>query len=191
MQQEFDAPVIASSKEDGAAKSAKQSYIVIKNRRSFMAKLIQADDETKRYYSELKNEIMSYRLKSRISWRHEGFRAGRQLLVKMLMRGKTLTLCFALSPSYYTDSKYKTEDYSDVALFQATPCVYRIKNERRCSYAKDLISDVMEKYGIDRVEDQNVPYAEELAYESLDDLIARGLIEELPDEEAQSNLNNL
>lgn len=166
--------------------SVTHRYIIIRYSRSFLAKLIQSDDETKSYYEELKNEIMSYGVKSRISWRYESFRHAKKLLIKMQMRGKTLCLCFALSASDYAESKYKVEDYSEVKVLEDTPCLYRIKNARRCRYAKDLIADVMKKYGLERGEEQTLSYAYELPYEETAALVSKGLIKVLTDEEAQS-----
>ncbi len=109
--------------------------------RSFTAKLIQSEDKVKRWYSELKKALLSYKkVTPRTSWRHESFRFGRPTAAKFVIRGKTLCLCLALDPAAYAESKYIIDDMSRYSKFAATPLLYRIKNDRRCRYAKELVA---------------------------------------------------
>lgn len=145
--------------------------------KSFTARLIQTSDKNKDYYSELKNELLRYRrVKSRVSWKQESFRKGRELKAKMEIRGKTLCLYLALDPAKFQDSKYIVEDASDVKRNIDVPCKYRIKNDRRLRYAKELIAMVFE--GTDAVykEAELVNYAVEFPYEETQPLIERELI---------------
>lgn len=181
-----------SDDEDVAIKAVtdhgKTRYIVIKYSKSFLAKLIQSDDETKRYYSEIKNKLLSYKgVKCRLSWRWETFRSGRTVLAKLRLRGKSLSLALPLNAAQYADTKYIVEDFSSVKSFAETPCVYRIKNDRRLKYSADLIAEVMAKYGLaENPAAESVDYASRCPYESTQALLARKLIKELTDEEAQS-----
>ncbi len=145
--------------------------------RSFTARLIQTSDKNKDYYSELKNELLRYRrVKSRVSWKQESFRKGRELKAKMEIRGKTLCLYLALDPAQFDESKYIVEDASEVKRNIDVPCKYRIKNDRRLRYAKELIAMVFE--GTDAVykETEPVNYAVEFPYEETQPLIERELI---------------
>lgn len=145
--------------------------------RSFTARLIQTSDKNKDYYSELKNELLRYRrVKSRVSWKQESFRKGRELKAKMEIRGKTLCLYLALDPAKFNDSKYIVEDASGAKRNADVPCKYRIKNDRRLRYAKELIAMVFE--GTDAVykETEPVDYAVEFPYEETQPLIERELI---------------
>ncbi|MCQ2387019.1 MAG: uL15 family ribosomal protein [Clostridia bacterium] len=164
----------------------KGAFVKIRYNKSFTAKLIQAKDETKNYYSELKNYILSFKfakkqISDRISWKHESFRLGRDILVKMIIKGKTLCLCLPLNVNDYVDSKYHVEDKSDKKSYFATPTMYRIKNPRRASYAKDLIDAVMAKFGGEKTEIKNVDYVKDYPYEELKPLISRQLIKVLDD----------
>lgn len=142
--------------------------------RSFTAKLIQSDDDVKNWYTDLKNELLGYgRIKSRISWKHEMFRAGRDPVCRIAFRGKTICLFLPLDPKTVED-KYKIEDVSDLASAEETPCMYRIKNDRRVKYAKELIAIVCEHYGAQRIEREKVDYY--LPYEGVVQLIEKGLI---------------
>ena len=151
-------------------------YIQTRYDKSFEAKLIQGGAKLKSYYTELKNELLSYqKVTARRSWHHEAFRRGRVTVAKLAIRGKTLRLYLALDPAPYEESKYLVEDASSVAKFAKTPLLYRIKNDRRCRYAKDLIAAAMASAEALRGEDQKEDYAS-VPYEKTDALIARGLV---------------
>ncbi|MDE6373644.1 MAG: hypothetical protein K2L72_04010, partial [Clostridia bacterium] len=169
--------------EDG-----KTRFIVIKYSKSFLAKLIQSDGETKRYYSEIKNTLLSYEgVKSRVSWKWEAFRKGRQTVAKLRLRGKTLSLALALDPARYEETKYIVESLAEIKSYADTPCLYRIKNERRLRYSAELIATVMQENGAEQIaEHETVDYAVQHPYETTEALLERKLIKELTDEAAQS-----
>ena len=149
-------------------------FIRYRYNRSFEAKLIQSDDTVKRYYSELKNCLLSFKkVTSRISWRHESFRKGRPAAAKFVIRGKTLCLCLALDPENYEESKYIVDDMSRYARFAGTPLMYRIKNERRLRYAKELIAFLFEGTEPSGHEDEDFAA---IPYEDTQSLVERGLI---------------
>ena len=60
------------------------------------------------------------------------------------MRGKKLCIFLALNPADYVDTKYIIDDKSEVLAYEKTPLLYRIKNDRRLKYAKELIATVMD-----------------------------------------------
>lgn len=132
--------------------------------RSFKAKHIQMKDESKEWYSALKNELLSYqRVKSRISWRKETFRIGRMTLARFVIRGKTLCLLLAIEPSGLQGTKFTVDDVSMVSASADTPCQYRIKSARRAKYAKELIAIVMKELNMHKIpdyvaQDYFVPY---------------------------------
>lgn len=145
--------------------------------KSYTARLIQTSEKNKSYYSELKNELLRYRrVKSRISWRQESFRKGRDLKAKMELRGKTLCLYLALDPAKFADSKYLVEDASDAKRNEEVPCKYRIKNDRRLRYAKELIAMVFEGTDAAYREQEPTDYAADFPYEETQPLIDRELI---------------
>ncbi|MDE7329836.1 MAG: uL15 family ribosomal protein [Clostridia bacterium] len=176
-----DAPVRSVARTDGRIR-----YIIIKYNKSFTAKLIQSADGVKNYYSEIKNELLSYKgVKSRISWKYESFTAGRVTLAKIAVRGKNLALFLALDPKKYVDTKYIIDDKSEVAAYEKTPLLYRIKNDRRLNYSKELIETVMD--GREKQEDYKAEdYAKEYPYEKIEPLIDRALVKVLTEEDAQS-----
>lgn len=176
-------PSVAAS----VAAPSKPRFILVRYSKSFTAKLMQADDVTKQYYSDLKNCLLAYKgIKNRVSWRWETFRYGRKPLVKMRLRGKTLSLAFALNAQDYDQTRYLVEDISHVGAYAATPCLYRIKNDRRARYAKQLIADVAASCNA-QVDDAFQPtnYVGQLPYKSVEALIAVNLVKELTTEEVQ------
>lgn len=164
----FDAPIIVTTAEGGK--------ITLRYNRSFTAKLIMASDVLKNYYSEVKNELLRYGVRSRMSWRHETFRKGRKLLAKMTIRGKTLYLYLALDPKEYAGTKYKIRDASSVSVNASVPTLFRIKNDRRCRYAKQLIAVLMEREGLVAGSEQKTDYAAQYPYEDLQALIDKNLV---------------
>ena len=166
--------------EEGTARVVYTSedgwYVRVRYDKSFEAKLIQADDALKRWYSELKNELLSYKkVTARRSWQHEAFRLGRGTVAKLVIRGKTLRIYLALDPSAYEGSKYLVEDASEHAKFEKTPLLYRIRSERRCRYAKELIAAAIAALNGERGQAQSTDYAS-IPFESTQALIGRGLV---------------
>lgn len=114
--------------------------------RSLTAKLCQLKNETKEWYGELKNELLSYeKMRDRMSWKRETFRVGRMTLARIAVRGKTLCLMLAVEPAGYAGTKYAVEDVSNVASTADTPTLYRIKSARKLKYAKEMIAGIMKE----------------------------------------------
>ena len=155
---------------------------VAKYKKSFVAKLSLSSDDTLAYYSDLKNELLSYKkIKERTSWKYETFRRGRKLIAKLAVRGKTLRLYVALDPSNFE----KAIDVSHVKSHASVPCLLKIKNPRRLGYAKALISLAMQEAKVARKEIEYVDYTETFVYRDLESLIAAGLIKVLEHNEIE------
>ena len=114
-------PIVTSETSD-----KDQSSVIIENNervrydRSCAAKLCQLKKETKEWYSELKNELLSYeKVKARSSWRYETYRIAKTPVARFTVRGKTLCLLLAVDPTAYIDTKYKVENFSDNAAMAA------------------------------------------------------------------------
>ena len=134
----------------------------IKYLKSFLAKLIQSSDETKGYYSELKNYALSYQKTGvESNWDFESITAGRNCFIKFGVRGKTLVVYYPLNADDYASSKYKVEKLKS-RRYVVAPCMYRINNKRRVKYAKELIDVVAKKLKLEKGElphnDYYLPY---------------------------------
>lgn len=169
----------AEAPKDGdeeIVRDEKGNLFQIRYVKSFTAKLIQAPEETKKYYEELKNFVLSFTdTRSRVSWHYDSITANKNVVMKFSVRGKTLTVYLPLDADSYKESKYKVEKISN-KRFEETPCIYRIKNDRRLAYAKELIALVCKKLGLEKGLDQKKNYI--FPYEPNKPLLERGLIKE-------------
>ena len=142
--------------------------------KSFEAKFIQSDDEVKHWYTEIKNELLSYKgCKGRISWKRETFKAKKEVVAKLVFRGNTLCLFVPLNVADFADNK-EIEDGSGMPIYEDTPVMIRIKNEKRKRLAITLIERVMTERGILHGAHQSEDFY--LPYEGVVELINRGLI---------------
>ena len=104
----------------------------------------------------------------------------------MKIRGKRLCVYYALDPARFAETKYKVEDGSDVRSNEGVPCLYRILNDRRLRYAKDLIDLLMAERGVPSVSGGEEDYAARYPYEEIGPLLLRKLAKriEYTEEEA-------
>ena len=143
--------------------------------KSFTARLSQAHEIVKMFYSTLKNELLSYKgVKSRISWGYDSFNRGRTKCVKLQIKGKTLVMYIALDPETLNVNKYHHKNVSDLAKYQELPTKLKIKSPRSLKYAKELIEILMSTLGAVRVETEQVNY--DVPYQSTEALLQVGLI---------------
>ncbi|MCH5148350.1 MAG: hypothetical protein J1G05_03175 [Clostridiales bacterium] len=172
---EVVAPV-DDDREDEAPQYITEGAERVHYNRSYQAKLCQLPNESKEWYTALKNELLSYdKIKDRTSWRRETFRMGRNALARIAVRGKTLCLLLAVEPAGYEGTKYKVEDVSDTANTVDTPTLFRIKSARRLKYAKEMIAGIMKELRVYKnpefePQDYFMPYEGDMA------LMERGLV---------------
>ena len=144
---------------------------------SFTAKLIRSSDELKKQYIELKKEILSYdSIKSKTTWHFETISQNKTVLLRFGIRGKTLCLYYALDYNDYVNSKYKVENVTSKKHSKAS-CLYRIKNDRRFEYAKELIGIMARKYHLEKGKEVTDDFY--MPYEERDVLIEKGLIKKI------------
>lgn len=190
------APVAEEDAEDGDDEElgevreitvdGKTFQMVIRYSRSFTARVIQAPDFLKAYYSEIKNELMSYSLvKSRISWKYDAFNRGRLQLAKIVVRGKSLCLYLALDPNAYEVEKYHHADQGAKNAYAKVPMMVRIRSDLGLRKAKFLISEMMANFEIEREELADLDYASWYAYKDTKTLIEENLIKELEAPESE------
>jgi hypothetical protein len=160
--------------DSNKATDVPKSNEVVRYDKSFMAKFIQLTDESKVFYTTLKNYILSYKkTRSCVSWKYDSIHLGKKPIAKFAIRGRTLCLYMALNPDDYTNSKYKVER-TNSKKFEDVPCLYRIKNQRRVAYAKELISVLAEGYCAERGEIPEINYF--LPYEHTAPLVGNELV---------------
>ena len=119
---------------------------------SFTERLSQSDDFAKEAYNELKSEVLSYGIKSRVSSTGDTFRLHKKEYVRMVIAGKFLKLYLALNPEDYNDTTYPFEDASRMGAHKNTPFVFKIKSGLSIRRAKVLIADAAKKDGLEQGE---------------------------------------
>lgn len=137
---------------------------------SFLARLVLAGDPTQEYYTQIKNCLLSYaKVRSRVSWNHELFAAGRKKFARINVKGKTVLLYLPINAES-ADGKYRLENASDSAANRDFPSVMRVKSARGVKYAKELVDIIAANLGLIKLaepkyEDYHIPYAtrEEMA----------------------------
>ena len=116
----------------------------------FPTRMVDADKDMKSNYNELKSEILSYGVKSRVSNSGDTFRLHKITFVKITIAGKSLKLYFALDPKEYANSTYPVQDVSHKNIYKDIPMVFKVKSELSMRRAKQLIADVMDKHGLEQ-----------------------------------------
>jgi len=159
-----------------AIETDENEEVLRKYRYTFEARLIQTEKDNKDFYSEIKNELLSYKkMRAKTSSNYEAFYAGREHFAKINVKGKTLYLYLALDAKEYENSKYFAKDVSDIARYKEVPTRVKVKSERGVKYAKELIAIVSEKLGLNKNQKYQVSdFAPQ--YLSTPTLIKRGLV---------------
>lgn len=130
---------------------------------SFYERIVALDQELLDDYNELKNELVSYGLKSRVSSTGDTFRLHRVTYVKMIFSGKKVKLYMKLNPADYKDSTIPFDDVSHKRSYAEIPFVFKVKSGLSLRRAKALIKEMMDKAGIaQESEPRKVKYAEML-----------------------------
>ena len=148
----------------------------IKYDKSFLAKLILSTEETKQYYSDIKNVLLSYKgVKCRTSRKQDTFRYNKQVVAKLLVRGKTLCLLTSLPVDDYKE-EFGVENEPANSAHTDTPCLFKITGTRRSAEARDLVAELMQKLGATQGEVPTEDYTKQLAKQTLEQLIESGMV---------------
>ena len=132
----------------------------------FARRILGLDKDMKDAYCEIKNEILAYGVKSRMSNTGDTFRLHRKTYMKIVVAGKGLKLYFALEPSDYADSPIPVQDVGDKNLYVDIPLAFKVKSDLSRRRAKQLIADAMAKDGIEKEgEPENTDWIREIRVE--------------------------
>lgn len=120
-------------------------------KKPFYERMLEADDETKEFYNELRNEFKSYRnVNARVSKGYDSFRKNRQLVARLLLSGKTIKLYLRLNAGEYEDAKYHQQYVGDKKTYAEIPMLVKVRSRRALANAKTLIADLMAKEGAEK-----------------------------------------
>lgn len=157
-----------------------ETGLIIRLKRSFTAKICQSEEKVKGYYSDLKNELTSYKkINSNVSWHGDRFNFGRDTVAKINICGKTLCFYLALDPNdpEYKSTVYHQKDVGAQKAYESTPFMVKIKSDAAAKKALRLVGYLAEKVGTEKEEDfAAVDYVEEFKYQSTKQLFEDGFI---------------
>ena len=117
----------------------------------FEEKLASADEDLRKKYQELRNYILSYGVKSRVSIPGDTFSAHRERYVFLTIAGKHIKAYFALDPVSYENTKLPIEKV-DSKKFEDLPACMKVKSDLSFRRALKLIDDVMAAKGVAKSE---------------------------------------
>ncbi len=157
-----------------------ETGLVIRLKRSFTAKMRQSDEQVKGYYSDIKNELISYKkINSNVSWHGDRFNFGRETVAKINICGKTLCFYLALDPNdpEYKVTVYHQKDVGGQKAYESTPFMVKVKSDAAAKKALRLVGYLAEKVGAEKQEGfEAVDYVEEFKYQSTKQLFEDGYI---------------
>ena len=157
-----------------------ETGLVIRLKRSFTAKMKQSEEKVKSYYSDLKNELVSYKkINSNVSWHGDRFNFGRDTVAKININGKTLCFYLALDPNdpEFKETVYHQKDVSGQKAYENTPFMVKVKSDAAVKKALRLVGSLAEKLGTEKEENfAAVDYVDEFAYASTKKLFDEGFI---------------
>ena len=157
-----------------------ETGLVIRLKKSFTAKMKQSDERVKEYYSDIKNELTSYKkINSNVSWHGDRFNFGRDTVAKVNICGKTLCFYLALDPENpeYKTTVYHQKNVGAQKAYENTPFMVKIKSDAAAKKALRLVGYLAEKLGAVKENGfEPVNYVEEFAYETTKQLFDAGYI---------------
>lgn len=107
---------------------------------SFVDQLFKSERSTKEYYSEVKNELLSYEgIVSKIKRDYETFYVNNIPVAKLHVVDGLLNLYLALDPTQYKKEEYKHENVSKKKEFAAVPLKLIVKNIESLRHAKMFV----------------------------------------------------
>ena len=124
-------------------------------RLSFREIYDRCEPELKEAYWAIRRHALSYGLRSRISNATDTYRLSgehRGTYLKLTIVGKTIKAYYHLDPTGYDGGPIPHEDVSSMKAYVDVPFLFRVRSELSVRRALQLIDDMFEPLGIERVE---------------------------------------
>ncbi|MBQ8322428.1 MAG: hypothetical protein IJX91_00515 [Clostridia bacterium] len=157
-----------------------ETGLVIRLKKSFTAKMKQSEENVKGYYSDIKNELTSYKkINSNVSWHGDRFNYGRDTIAKVNISGKTLCFYLDLDPEdpEFKQTVYHQKNVGAQKAYEHTPFMMKIRSDAAAKKALRLVGYLAEKYGAEKNEKfEPTDYVSEFAYASTKQLFDDGYI---------------
>jgi ribosomal protein L18E len=118
------------------------AFVNIYNK-SFMTEINQAPVQTKTYYNELKNELLSYQwTKGETNVDRSNVVNNRLIVAKLEVENDTLVTYFALNPN-----NFKGVQTASGEKYRTTPLKFFVRNDEDAERAKSFVAVLAEKFG--------------------------------------------
>lgn len=125
-------------------------------------------DKVKDFYTDIKNEFLSYGIKSRISKTKENFNFSRDNVARFVVRGKTLKLYIAIDPNSIDHAYFHHKDVSEKKTYFDIPTMMPIKSRLASVKAIELVAMLAEQLGLHKKRRfQNKDFSADLSAEGL------------------------
>lgn len=140
-----DAAIVAAAAIDSTEEAK-----VKREKVTFEERLAKADPSLVDSYHEIRNEIMAYGVKSRVSSSGDTFRLHVVKYMKIVVAGKKLKLYMKLDPKAYDNTPIPHGDASTKNAYVEIPFVFKVKSDLSIKRAKALIADMMKEAGLEK-----------------------------------------
>lgn len=158
--------VIVSNEPRGKESTIEKGEIVKMN---FFEKISTGDETLKTNYNAIKNLIMSYGLKDRLSNTGDTFRLHKVTYAKITCLGDSLKIYLALDPKEFMSTALPVQDVSKKDSYKEIPLAFKIRSDLSLRRANELVLTAMRKAGFEPIADyQEVDYVKEI-----DELLAK------------------
>ncbi len=145
-----------------------------KPRYTFDLKLRLADDNVKRFYSDIKNALLSYGMHSRMSRHKENFNKGRNQIARLAINGKTLKVYLAIDPNSMDPKIYHHKDVSDKKGVAELPTMINVRSGLAVRKIKTLIDRIAEDLVIKPKKYEPTDFAEGLTLDGFSTVERKG-----------------
>ena len=174
-----EAPAQESDAEDGEEGEGEwvdtaNEELRIKPKMSFDMRLRVADDDIKTFYSDIKNELLSYGIHDRISRHRENFNQGRINICRMVINGKTLKVYLAVDPESIDKRYFHHTDVGHRKGLIELPTMINVRSKVAARKVKELITLMMESLVISKKPYEPQDFAKELTLDGFTTVESKG-----------------
>ncbi len=155
------APAEEGTEDDNWVDTA-NDIVRIKPKMSFDMRLRVADDDIKRFYSDIKNALLSYGVHDRVSRHRENFNQGRINIARMVINGKTLKVYLAVDPETIDKRYFHQVDAGYRKSLVDLPTMINVRSKVAARKVIELIDLIMESLVISKKKYEPVDFAAQL-----------------------------
>ena len=146
----------------------------IKPKMSFEMRLRVADPDIKKFYTDIKNELLSYGIHDRISRHRENFNQGRINICRMVINGKTLKIYLAVDPESIDKRYFHHTDVGHRKGLVELPTMINVRSKVAARKVMELITLMMESLVISKKPYEPHDFAKDLTVDGFTTVECKG-----------------